>query len=309
VPISFGTGDGLVLRGERWGDPAPGAPSLTFVHGAGLAVSGYREAFSGIADRAAVYALNARGHGGADVPSEFAGYGLPVADLRAFAESLPKPVILAGHSFGALLSMRLAAEVPGLAAGLLLMEPLLPWRRGGGWKAAGEGPDGPLIEATRGRREVWPSREEAAAWLRARSVYRGWTERCFAGYLETALRDDPGAAPEQRVRLACPPWLEAAVYLHRPGEEVFDWAKAARLPAVVVRGSASSHCIADGAEDLARAYGLGTVLTVEGDHTFPMEHPEETGRVLRAALEILARGLEANAYGERAERAEDGSAE
>ena len=292
APIRFGTADGLMLRGERWGR---GRATLTFVHGAGLTVSAYRAAFAGLGSRASVHALNARGHGASDVPRTFAGYGRPVLDLRAFAETLPKPVILAGHSYGALLSLRLAAEAPGLAAGLLLLEPLIPWRRGGGWKPAGEGPDGPLIEATRGRRESWPSLGEARAWLRARGVYRGWTERCLADFMETGVRGQQDGT----VALACPPWLEAEVYLGRPGEETFEWAARAGLPAVIVRGAQSTHCVPEGAEDLAHAFGLGSVLTVKGGHTFPMEHPEETGRVLEMALDMLGRGMIANAYGPR----------
>jgi hypothetical protein len=79
-------------------------------------------------------------------------------------------------------------------------------------------------------------------------------------------------------------------YEGRPGAEIFVWAEQARAPAVILRGRESTQCPSANAEDLAKAYRLGSVLSVKGAHTFPMEQPEETGRVLAMALTILAGG-------------------
>jgi pimeloyl-ACP methyl ester carboxylesterase len=264
---------------------------LTFVHGAGMAVSAYRPAWAPLAGRVRVHALNARGHGGSGIPGHM-DYAEARADLRRYVlERMRPPVILGGHSFGALISMALAAESPEIVSGLLLLDPLVPWRRGEAWKPAGEGPDRELIEATRTRRAEWPSRAEAAAWLRARGSYRHWNAEAFSGFCEMALTNRPGGS----VALACPPAIEVETYLGRPGPEIFEWAERAQAPAVIVRGRDSSHCPQAGAEDLANAYALGTVLQVKGWHTFPMEHPEETSRVLRLALTILAGGPEEHA--------------
>jgi len=279
----FGGVDGLRLRGEIWGS---GPVQLTFVHGAGMAVSAYRAAFRALSRKARVHALNARGHGGSGIPSGMS-YELARADIRKYVrERMSPPVILAGHSFGALLSMALAAEAPEIVSGLLVLEPLVPWRRNEAWLPAGQGPDQPLIEATRTRRSEWPSRAEAEAWLRSRGSYRAWSEQAFAAFCETALVDQP----EGSVRLACPPQIEVETYGGRPGAEIFAWAEQARAPAVILRGRESVQCPPANAEDLAKAYRLGAVLSVKGSHTFPMEQPEETGRVLALALTILAGG-------------------
>ena len=152
-PFTLEAPDGLLLRGERWGE---GPRVLSFVHGSGLVVESYRGAFAALGAQATVHALNARGHGGSALPAAFPDYTAPVADLRRLAEGLAAPRVLAGHSYGALLSLRLAAEAPGLAAGLLLLDPLVPWRRGGEWLPVEEGRSGELIEATRARRSEWP---------------------------------------------------------------------------------------------------------------------------------------------------------
>jgi pimeloyl-ACP methyl ester carboxylesterase len=277
------TPDGLVLRGELWGE---GPLAMTFVHGAGLAMASYRPALAALAGQARVHALDARGHGVSDVPPDSRVWRPALEDLRAWVQSrLQPPVVLGGHSFGALLSLWLAAEAPELAAGLLLLDPLIPWRRDGSWQPAGEGPDAGLIAATRGRRDAWPSRAEAGDWLRARGVYRAWSEEAFAGFLASGLRE----AHDGTVTLACPPRIEAAIYLGRPGQEIFAWAERISVPAVILRGADSADCTAGGAEDLADAFPLGAVLTVKGTHTFPQEFPVETGRALAMALEILAR--------------------
>jgi pimeloyl-ACP methyl ester carboxylesterase len=251
---------------------------MTFVHGAGMAVSAYRPAFAPLGGKATIHALNARGHGGSAIPAEMS-YEHARADLRKYVrERMSPPVILAGHSYGALLSMALAAESPEIVSGLLLLDPLVPWRRNEIWKPAGQGPDKELIDATRTRRAEWPGR----------GAYRAWSEPAFTAFCDTALLDRPDGS----VTLACPPEIEVQTYEGRPSAEIFAWAEQARVPAVIVRGRESFHCAAPNAEDLANAYRLGTVLTVKGWHTFPMEQPGETGPVLEMALRILAGGPE-----------------
>ncbi|MFH8620242.1 alpha/beta fold hydrolase [Streptomyces sp. NPDC017979] len=73
-----------------------------------------------------VYAVDLRGHGDSDVPRS--GYDLATvsADLAAVATDLRiGGAVVAGHSWGAHVSLRLAAERPDVVAGLALVE--------GGW--------------------------------------------------------------------------------------------------------------------------------------------------------------------------------
>ena len=288
------TADGLLLQGELWGG---GDLALTFVHGSGLTVQSYYPAFRALAARIRALALNSRGHGNSGNPADFPSYEAPVADLRSLVETrLQPPVVLSGHSFGALISLQLAAEAPGLAAGLLLLDPLLPWRRSEEWLPAGDGASGELIAKTRTRRANWESRAEAERWLGARSIYRDWSAEALERFCDSALED----LPDGTVALACPPWLEAATYAGRPGKEIFQWAERVQVPAVILRGRESMKCILRGAEDLADAFAMGTVITVEGDHTFPQEHPESTGAALAQALEIIVRGAGAGWPPERA---------
>lgn len=285
TPFTFRATDGLELRGEVWGSgPIP----LTFVHGSGLTVQSYAPAFAPLMERVTVQALNSRGHGGSAVPAAFPHWDAPLADLAALVrERMRPPVVLAGHSFGAGLSLRLAAEQPGLASGLLLLDPLVPWGRGQGWLPAGAGEDGELIARTRARRARWDNAAEAAESLRTRGIYRGWTDAAFAAFAASGIVPHP----EGGATLACPPWLEVATYESRPGEIMFEWAERAGAPAVVLRGETSRECSVSGSEDLANCFPLATVLTVTGGHTFPQEAPDATAAALDLALDILERGV------------------
>ncbi len=291
-PFDLQTGDGLVLRGEIWGGgddgpapPAAGKPVLTFIHGTGLNVRCYVPAFRSILGRARVFALNARGHGGSQVQPSLTGWEDPLADLRRLITTrLQPPLILSGHSYGALLSLQIAAEHPELAAGLILLDPLVPWRRDEDWPPVGDGPDREIIARARTRRDTWSSRAEAEAWLDGRGIFKRWAAEPFELFLETGLTGTEAGA----VRLACPPWVEVASYLGRPGKVVFDWAERIRVPVVILRGSNSP--VSSGVEDFADATAVCVVLTVKGDHTFANEHPGETGEALSMALDILTDG-------------------
>lgn len=84
-----------------------------------------------VADRLAaaghpVYALDMRGHGASDLPEDGYDNDTVMADLVAVCRELGlTEVLLAGHSWGGNLAVRLAAERPGMVAGLALVD--------GGW--------------------------------------------------------------------------------------------------------------------------------------------------------------------------------
>ncbi|MFJ2264630.1 alpha/beta fold hydrolase [Streptomyces sp. NPDC087844] len=72
------------------------------------------------------YAVDMRGHGESDAPGTGYDNATAAADLVAVCRALGvKGAVVAGHSWGAHIALRLAAEHPDLVAGLVLVE--------GGW--------------------------------------------------------------------------------------------------------------------------------------------------------------------------------
>ncbi len=280
--LEFPTGDGLTLRGERWGS---GPTPVLFTQGNGFTVQGYREAFAPVAGRVTVHALNSRGHGGSGVPAHLDDWDGMVDDLRRYLRAtFPGPVLVAGHSMGATVSMRLTAEAPELVAGLLLMEPNLVRGRRDVWPGNKGGVQLEMITGAQKRRDRWESRAAAAAWLRERGTYRDWAEAPFQAFMESAVLPD-----EAGVRLACPPWLEAQAYATLPDAVIYRWADAIRVPAVLVRAEGSPVVCAQGLEDFIAAVPVAVVLGVKGGHTFPMQHPQAAGKAIAMGLDILLR--------------------
>ncbi len=273
-------------------EAAGGAPAVLFAPGNGFPVQVYGPALAGLPPEVAVHALNPRSlgpaaaaaAGNAAALARLSDWGALLADLRAYVEQrMQPPVILAGHSLGALLSLRLAAEAPALVAGLQLLEPPQRVRRGQPLAPEAAANGRAFIERTRGRRAAWASREEAAAWFAGSVGYRLWHAEARAAFVSEGLVD----ALEGGVRLATPPELEAVFYESGPRQELFAWADRARCAAVLLRGADSAAVDVAALEELADALPVAAVIPVPGSHTFPMEQPAETGRRMAAALRLL----------------------
>ena len=284
-PFRFRGPEGLTLTGVAWdAGSAYTAPQVVFSPGNGFPVQVYAGVLADLSPPATVHGLNPRGHGGSDVPARFGDWAPLLADLRAYIEQrLSPPVVLAGHSLGAMLSLWLAAEAPQLAAGLLLLDPILRARRGQPWPSARQTEAHQLMERTRRRRARWPSRPLAQAALARSGGYSYWAREPLRRFCEIGLIDeDPGG-----VVLACPPWLELAIYQTAPKAEQFAWAERVRCEAVILRGDTSVPVDPAALNELAEVLPIATVLTLRGGHMFPMEHPSATGRAVAAGLRIL----------------------
>lgn len=121
VPVE----DGVTLRVRH--RPGPGSPAFLLVH----ALESNARLWDQVAGHLAaeghpVYAVDLRGHGASDTPDHGYDNATATADLAAVAAALGLTgAVVAGHSWGGHLALRLAAEHPAVVAGLALLE--------GGW--------------------------------------------------------------------------------------------------------------------------------------------------------------------------------
>jgi pimeloyl-ACP methyl ester carboxylesterase len=125
-----------------------------------------------------VYAVDQRGHGESDAPADGYTHGAVVADLaRATAALGLSDVLMAGHSWGGHLALRLTAEHPGIVRGLALVD--------GGWYEF----DGPVM------RSFW----ERTAEVVRRAQSGTTTAADMRAYLETTHPAWSPAAVEARL--------------------------------------------------------------------------------------------------------------
>ncbi|BCL26244.1 alpha/beta hydrolase [Streptomyces aurantiacus] len=136
-----------------------------------------------VADRLAaaghpVHAVDQRGHGASDTPEDGYENASVVSDLTEVAAALNlSDALVVGHSWGGHLALRLAAEHPGLVAGLALVD--------GGWYEF----DGPVMRA------FW----ERTAGVVRRAQQGTTTAAEMRAYLETTHPAWSPAAVEARL--------------------------------------------------------------------------------------------------------------
>jgi pimeloyl-ACP methyl ester carboxylesterase len=228
-----------------------------------------------------VLALDARGHGDSEKPRSGYRWDGFMADLVAFIETLRLGRVLGvGHSLGGSTTSGAAAERPDLFAALALLDPILFPRE---FRGAIE--DNPMAEAARRRREVWTSTEEVLASYRGRGPFVKWTDDALRLYVERGFVCEDG-----RVRLKCPPAIEAQVFSMELGYDLWSALEQVQAPTLLMRGEESGAFSANDAAEALRRLPRGELATLAGTtHTFPMEVPGEVGeRILAFGSRTLA---------------------
>ncbi|KAF7360957.1 CN hydrolase domain-containing protein [Mycena sanguinolenta] len=165
--------------------------------------------------------------------------------IAAFIRSphlLGRRIVGIGHSGGAralVLSLRFLPEIPFTS--LILIEPTMATPA---LYARTMAPHIPaIVSATRRKRDTWPSREEAGAWMGAREPWRRWNKTVFALFIEHGLV--PTTTGSGDVTLKCDrrheargmahvePHMSAVEVLGRLGGKVpvhLVWANGSELP-------------------------------------------------------------------------------
>ncbi|GLK49116.1 alpha/beta hydrolase [Brevundimonas intermedia] len=272
IPIEnhWGAGQMSVLD---FGDPNRPV-DLVFSHANGFNAATYRSLLSPLSASLRIWAPDLRGHGASGLPV----FARPKAswldhrdDLLALLEAIDgPPVVLAGHSMGGTASLLAAAERPDRVSSLVLFDPVI-WRRSAVFAfnlpfahrlMAGI----PIAKATRRRRAIFDSREQALAAYRGRGAFKGWPDMVLADYLSEGLVETP-----EGLSLSATPAWEAANYAaqaHNP------WRAMRRYPGPI-RILKAEHGALTFVPVSQKGLGDVTVEVVSGaGHLFPMTHAD-----------------------------------
>ncbi|MFD0689599.1 alpha/beta fold hydrolase [Actinomadura fibrosa] len=219
------------------------------------------------------YAVDLRGHGESDAPDEGHDTGTAAGDLAAVAAALGLAgAVVAGHSWGGSVSLRLAAGHPAVVGGLALVD--------GGWVDVAE-------EMTPATRERWRglvlsqrrANEEGATAeavrARLREAHPRWSEAAVEAGLAD-MRPGPDGLLVPRLSDAHYMSILESVWSERP----HDWypkvaAPVMLLPAVhheSVAGRRLTREWVEGAEAALARPILRWYVTA--DHYLPCAHPE-----------------------------------
>lgn len=255
--------------------PADRPIDVVFCHANGFNARTYRTILGPLAAELRVLALDLRGHGATSLPAEpesLSGWNVFAEDLLAVLElATARPVVLAGHSLGAITCLLAAVAAPERVRALVLFEPVM-------LDAAALGapmPEHPITRATLRRRATFPSRAAMIDAYRGRGAFETWSEVQLADYAAGGLRETAGG----EVNLACSPAWEAAIYAR---QDVHAWEAMAQARCRLrILAGVEGSSVGPRAQALARAVGAAVEIVPGTTHFLPMERPELVRQALR----------------------------
>ncbi|MFC4907545.1 alpha/beta fold hydrolase [Actinomadura gamaensis] len=224
------------------------------------------------------YAVDLRGHGESDSPGDGYDTATACADVAAVAAALDlRPAVVAGHSWGGGVALRLAAERPDLVGGLALVD--------GGWVDVAARMPGRM-----GRwRDVVSQRLAARGGdtpddtrAKLRKAHPGWSETAIEAHLAD-LRPGPDGILVPRLPDAHFMSILECVWNERPHR----WYPRVSAPVMLMPALQNAGSVAGGGltrewvEGAEAALSRATVRWYEGaDHYLPSEHPDRVAKDL-----------------------------
>jgi pimeloyl-ACP methyl ester carboxylesterase len=251
-------------------------PPLILCHCTGTHARVWDPLVPALAECFHVYAVDTRGHGDSGKPDDLEAYTWIHCgyDLLAVIDAmeLPTPLLAAGHSAGATQIAYAEKLRPGTFSRTVLIEPVI------GPREAFQTPN-PLAEAARRRRNIFQSRESARTRFASKPPMNTWAPETLAAYVNYGVNDrDDG-----RVELKCPGRIEAMVYEHGGGIDLFDQLGDLDMDVLLLAGSESN--LRSLAELQRERFKNVEFRLIEGaQHFVPQERPDEIARIIRKRL-------------------------
>lgn len=127
------TDDGDRIHYLDWGGAGAGGPAVIAIHGLSSTAWAWTPIARRVRGATRFVAMDLRGHGLSDAPTEPDAYALEAlaSDVGAVVEGADLPgdggIVLAGHGFGAMVALAAAAHLGDRCAGVVLVD--------GGWEA------------------------------------------------------------------------------------------------------------------------------------------------------------------------------
>ncbi|MEN8159956.1 MAG: alpha/beta hydrolase [Myxococcota bacterium] len=269
----------------EWGRERRGhGPSLLLVHATGFHARCWDPVIRRLGARH-VIAVDQRGHGRSEkVPIRH--WDVFGQDLVGLARALGlREVVGVGHSMGAHALVDAAAAYPDPLRRLVIIDPVIasPDEYGvGGWTVTMPGGE---PHPTAKRKRHFASPEAMIERFRDRAPYAVFTEEALRAYCTHGLLPVEGGGYE----LACPPELEASVYMtSRTNPGVHDSIGALDLPVLVLRAKLppAERTVMDFSSSptwpgLAGAFRHGREIHFpEHTHFLPMEIPDRIAELI-----------------------------
>lgn len=267
----------------EWGRASD--PAIFFIHATGFHARCWDRTIAALPAGYRSIAVDVRGHGRSEKTGYMSDWSIVAKDIGELVEHLRlENAIGVGHSMGGHSLVQVAARHPRVFKRLVLVDPvIMPPELYASDRFAGTWPqDHPVAR----RRNSWASWEQMFDHLTNRHPYSLWRKDVLADYCKYGLVPKPdGSALE----LACPPAIEASIYLGAPKADIYDLVAKIDVPVTVLRAQArdlTKGGVTDFAgsptwEKLASRFKRGRDVPLPHlTHFIPMQDPELTARLV-----------------------------
>ncbi|MEM7216745.1 MAG: alpha/beta hydrolase [Pseudomonadota bacterium] len=283
--------DGVGLCYFDWqpaASAASNAPTYLFTHATGFHARCWDAVIRALPTGGRVVAVDLRGHGRSArvAPYDWASFG---ADLRTLVERLDlRDVVGVGHSMGGHCTVQAAAALPERFQRLVLVDPVI-MNPDYYHLASGHGLTDPLEHPISRRKGDFNSWQAMFERFRERDPYSLWRVDVLEDYCRYGVLP---AADGGGVELACPPLIEASVYVGTTGVDIRHLLPRIEVPVAVLR-AAERDASADRMDfsasptwpDLAAQFPRGVDLHLpELTHFIPMQAPDLVARCVAAPV-------------------------
>ena len=273
----------LNLQYRESGDPRT-KHALILLHGYGETSAVWEEAAAELAREYRVIALDQRGHGGSQRPSDH-NYSRTsqVEDLETFIEALAlRTVTLIGHGMGGANALCYAAEHPDVVSALVVIEAAPEVLRTGIETMrrlfAAADVFSTLDDAVQAFQEFYPYATQEQLTRRVRASVAVTDEGSYAWDFDPIFRDATARPPEPD-----------------PGQRrmvnLWDCVERVQCPVMIVRGSETDMLTPEAVQRLHRRIpGSRVSLIEEAGHSVPSDQPAALGQHIREFLQSLTSG-------------------
>jgi pimeloyl-ACP methyl ester carboxylesterase len=268
----------------EWGNT--GDPAVLLIHATGFHARCWDQTIKALGPGYRVIAVDARGHGRSEKTGPINDWTVPAQDIAELVEHLNlKDAIGAGHSMGGHLLVQVAGTHPRAFKRLVLIDPVMLPPEVYANPHLTALPEGTVHPVAR-RRNAWASWQEMFDTFKTRHPYSLWRTEVLEDYCRHGLVP---AANGQGFELACPPAIEASIYMGHAGRDIYALAARVQVPVTVLRAKPREpgpRNLTDFAASptwagVARMFAKGRdVPLTHLTHFIPMQEPELTARFI-----------------------------
>ena len=256
--------------------------TLVFAHANGYPPEAYRSLLEPLIDAFDICTIEHRPFWSDQQPPTYLPWNQYVADLISTLDAAEKgPVVLVGHSMGAVISMQIALTRPDLCSKLVVIDPVLvPW----GWwfvnqaLMRGLGRDFPMATKAQSRPNEFLGYKEAFDFYRSKRPFSGISDEVLWDYVRAghASRDDGSivlrwsGAWEACVYRSAPSFMGSLRKIHKPICGIVGDASNVVRPLVKRRWQ--------------RVMPQLELHTLKGGHLIPLEKPVACSELIKQFL-------------------------